>query len=183
VPYFIERFELPKDAAGWMVSMIFFGWAIGGPFYGWFSDKIQRRRLPMTVAAIGTLLIMVMILYAPVTPFSMKILMFCLGAFSSGFILAFSLVREINQPLLTGTAIGFINTLNNASGALAQPIVGKLLDKFWDGKMLATGAPLYSVPTYNEALLFLPICILIAILTLPFVRETFCQPVATVKNN
>jgi len=35
VPYFVERFDIEKDAAGFMVSMIFFGWAIGGPLYGW----------------------------------------------------------------------------------------------------------------------------------------------------
>jgi len=57
VPYFRERFDLEKDAAGWIVSMIFFGWAIGGPLYGWVSDKIQRRKGPMGFAAITTLIV------------------------------------------------------------------------------------------------------------------------------
>lgn len=179
VPYFMERYHLGKADAGMMVSMIFFGWAVGGPFYGWISDKIGRRKLPMGFAAIATLIVMVAIIYAPVPPFEMKILMFLLGAFSSGFILAFSIVREINALALTGTAIGFINTLNNASGALAQPVIGKLLDKLWDGKILPDGSPVYSLQMYNEALLFLPICIMIAFITMPFIRETFCRPLVT----
>jgi len=176
VPYFVERFQIDKVDAGAMVSMIFFGWALGGPLYGWISDKLHRRKMPMALAAISTLAAMSAILYAPVSALEMKILMFLLGACSSGFILAFSVMREINVPLLTGTAIGFINTLNNASGALAQPVVGHLLDQLWDGHVL-DGAPIYSTTMYNEALLFLPICILLALLLLPFIRETFCRPV------
>lgn len=175
VPYFVERFEVPKDKAALMVSMIFFGWALGGPLYGWISDKIYRRKSPMVIAALGTFVIMTTILYANVSILQMEILMFLLGAFSSGFILAFSIVKEINAPLLTGTAIGFINTLNNASGALAQPVVGRLLDKFWDGQLASDGEPSYSLTMYNDALLFLPICIILAMIIIPFIRETYCR--------
>lgn len=176
VPYFGERFNLSKDAAGLLTSMIFFGWAVGGPFYGWLSDKIGRRQIPMGVAAIATVCVMFAILYLPVSREWMYVLMFLLGAFSSGFILAFSIVREINAPILTGTAIGFINTLNNASGALAQPIVGKILDNLWDRSVNADGSPIYSIDAYNTALMFLPICLLIAFLLVPFIKETFCKP-------
>ncbi|MFI4938058.1 MAG: MFS transporter [Candidatus Berkiellales bacterium] len=178
VPYFVERYHLEKDVAAWMVSMIFFGWAVGGPLYGWVSDHIHRRKLPMGVAAVGTLVVMLAILYTPASPFTMKILMFLLGAFSSGFIIAFSLVRELNVAILTGTTIGFINTINNASGALAQPVIGELLDKLRDGKVTIEGNPIYSVAMYNEAFLFLPVCIGIAILIMPFIRETYCRPQA-----
>lgn len=177
VPYFVERYNVGTATAGIMVSMIFFGWAVGGPLYGWISDNIGRRKLPMGFAALSTLIIMVAIMYAPVDRIGMQILMFLLGACSSGFILAFSIVREINPLALTGTAIGFINTLNNASGALAQPVIGKLLDKLWDGKISPDGNPVYSLEMYNEAFLFLPICIAIAFIMMPLIRETFCQPV------
>lgn len=179
VPYFVERYQIEKDIAGGMVSMIFYGWAIGGPLYGLISDFIARRKSPMAFAAISTLIVMTAILYAPASIGQMKILMFLLGAFSSGFILAFSIVREINTPILTGTAIGFINTLNNASGALAQPVVGKLLDKQWTGQVLSDGSPVYSLHMYNEALLFLPVCLFVAFIMMPFIKETFCRPTTT----
>ncbi len=179
VPYFMERYHIEKDVAGFMVSMIFFGWAFGGPFYGWISDKIGLRKWPMGIAALATLIVMSTILFVPVSEMQMRVLMFLLGAFSSGFILAFSIVREINAPLLTGTAIGFINTLNNASGALAQPVVGKLLDKQWNGAISPDGNPLYTLQMYNEALLFLPVCLGIALVLMPFIKETFCRPLVT----
>jgi len=175
VPYFMQRFDIEKDIAGTVVSMIFFGWAVGGPLYGWLSDRIGRRKSPMIFAAISTLIVMSAIIFTQGSATQMKILMFLLGAFSSGFILAFSIVREINTPILTGTAIGFINTLNNASGALAQPVIGKLLDDKWDGTLLPDGNPQYTLAMYNDALLFLPVCILGAMILMPFIRETFCR--------
>lgn len=178
VPYFSDRFVIEKDAAGLMVSMIFFGWAVGGPFYGWFSDKIGRRKWPMGVAALLTFCVMTAILYAPLDTTGIKVMMFLLGASSSGFILAFSIVREINAPMLTGTAIGLINTLNNLSGALAQPVVGVLLDRQSKGVLLE-GQPMFSVEQYNNALLFLPICLLVALLLIPFIKETYCRPLVT----
>jgi len=160
-----------------MTSMIFFGWAVGGPLYGWVSDKMGLRKIPMIFATVSTLVVLALIMTTHASPFQMKGLMFLLGAFSSGFIIAFSVVREINSPLLIGTAIGFTNTLNNASGALAQPIIGILLDRRSDGTLMADGNPFYSVGAYNEALLFLPICILIALIMMAFIQETFCQPI------
>lgn len=177
VPYFSERFEIGKDSAGFLTSMIFFGWAVGAPIFGWFSDKIGRRKWPMGLAAFLSLLVMMAILYLPVSIHTMHWLMFLLGACSSGFILAFSIVREINITILTGTAIGFINTLNNASGALAQPIVGKILDSLWDNTFRLDGAPVYSIESYNTALMLLPICLLAAFLIFPFIKETFCKPI------
>lgn len=174
VPYVTERFHIAKESAGWTVSMIFFGWAIGGPIFGWFSDTICRRKFPMQIAAIGVLVMMLLILYAPLSLVQMKGAIFLLGVFSSGFVLAFSVVREINSPLYTGVAIGFINTLNNASGALAQPVIGILLDQLWTGSLSSEGNPIYTVPIFNEAMLFLPVCIGIAFLVLFFVRETYC---------
>ena len=75
-----------------MVSMIFFGLAFGGPLYGWFSDRIMRRKWPMAFAAISTLIVMSIIIYAPLSALGMKCMMFLLGAFSSGFILAILMV-------------------------------------------------------------------------------------------
>jgi MFS family permease len=177
VPYIESTYGLSTENAGWVVSMIFFGWAAGGPLFGWISDKIGKRNPPMALAAVSTLLVMAAILYWPKSILMMQIFLFLLGACSSGFILAFSVVRELNPLHLTGTAIGFINTINNASGAIAQPILGKILDNHWSGTVSESGVRLFGLADYQYALSLIPACLILALVLVIFVRETHCQPV------
>src|SRR5690606_8106619 len=152
------KFEITRSDAGWAMAMLFFGWAFGGPVFGWISDRMGSRKFPMYIGTMGTIIAMSVILYANLSLNETKILLFLLGGLSSCFILAFSVVREINFHETTGTAIGFINTLNNISGALAQPIIGKLLDMNWDGTMI-DNSPVYSVENFTTAFIFLPIAL------------------------
>ena len=176
VSYIESIYGISTENAGWVVSMIFFGWAAGGPFYGWFSDKIGKRNPPMALAAILTIVIMMIILYIPKSVFVMQILLFLLGACSSGFILSFSVIRELTPLHLTGTAIGFINTINNASGAIAQPVLGKILDGHWSGTLNEHGVRVFTLVDYQYALSLIPACLMIALVFVFFVKETHCRP-------
>ena len=67
-----------------------------------------------------------------------------------------------------------MNMLNMTGGALAQPLVGYLLDHFWRGQM-QHGIRVYHLSHYQHALLVLPTGILISLLFLPFIKETYCK--------
>ena len=45
VPYLVEAHNYTHMEAGSIVSLIFIGWACGGPLYGWVSDHIGLRKL------------------------------------------------------------------------------------------------------------------------------------------
>lgn len=167
--------SLTSSEAGSVMAMLFFGWMIGSPFGGWVSDKIGKRKLPMVIGSIGALITCLTLLYVSnLSAITLGILLFLFGFFSSGFLTAFSLVRELNPPETCGTAIGFINTLNMVGGAAAQPFVGFLLDLHWNNQ-LENGVRIYSVENFHFALIAMPISIGIAILLLPFIKETYCK--------
>jgi MFS family permease len=175
IRYLSDRFDITGKEAGLIMIAIFIGWAIGGPIFGWFSDHICRRKSPMLLAVLLTLGAMLGLMYLPVHHTGMWILLFLLGASSSGFILAFSVVREVNAPLLTGTAIGFINMLNNSSGFI-QPVIGWLLD-IQSPEVGSTGERIFSLTQFNNALLVIPACLFLALLIIPPIRETYCKPI------
>lgn len=179
IRYLSDRFGISGKEAGLIMIAIFVGWAVGGPIYGWVSDHICRRKSPMVIAVILTLSAMLGLMYLPVSHAGMWVLLFLLGAASSGFILAFSVVREVNAPLLTGTAIGFINTLNNASGFI-QPVIGWLLD-IQSPEIGATGERIFTLTQFNNALLVIPIGLFLALLLIPPIRETYCKPIESSK--
>ena len=163
IPYLVEAYKFSRDQAGFLVGLIFVGWIFGAPIYGWISDFIKRRNMPMYFACITSLIISLIIIYMKnLSIFSVGILMFLLGLCSSGFILAFAVVREKNRPEIAGTAVGFVNMLNTfLGGAIFQYVVGKVLD--WTGS------------DYQTALLVIPTCLLSALITLFFLKETHCK--------
>lgn len=177
VPYLVEAHSYSNMEAGSIVSLIFIGWACGGPLYGWFSDYIGKRNLPMYIANISTLVITLMIIYMTNLSITvMGVLMFLLGFFSSGFIIAFAVMKEKNRPELSGTAVGFINTLNTFGGAFFQYIIGKVLDSVSSGEVNPnTGEVVYSLHEYQEALLALPVCLIASLIVLFFLKETNCR--------
>lgn len=175
VPFLMEAYHLERPAAAGIISILFFGWVVGSPILGWLSDRLGKRKPTLWLASSGALITMSMILYVPDLPsFTLSSLMFGFGFFSSGFLPSFSIMRETNPQDYNATALGFMNMLNMLGGALGQPFVGLILDRYWTGQMV-DGVRLYSLSGYHVALAALPIMIAISLFLIPFTPETNCR--------
>ena len=176
IPYLVEGHGLSRELSGVLVSLIFVGWVFGGPIYGFVSDYLKLRNVPMYVANIVTLLISIILIYIKdLSVTTIGILMFLLGLFSSGFILAFVVTKESNEHELSGTAIGFINTINTFGGAGFQWIIGKILDVLAKDVVIASnGEKIFSYYDYQVALISIPACLVVALIALCMLKETNC---------
>ncbi len=180
VPFLVEAHGFDRASAGLCISLIYVGWMCGCPIWGFISDYIQRRNLPMLIATIITLLNCIAVIYLDHLPIQiLGTLLFTLGFFSSGFLLAFAVIQESNRRETAGTAIGFTNALNTLWGALAQPVIGKILDL--NSVVVIhqeTGERIFNLAQYQEALLFLPIALALSLGLLCFLKETNCRPIS-----
>jgi MFS family permease len=176
VPFIMEKYHIFRPQAAWIISFTFMGWIVGSPLLGWFSDKIQRRLPTLYLSAIGTFFALVLIIYWTSPIWYSYILMFSFGFFSSGFLPSFSIIREINPPNISATALGYMNMINMIGGALLQPLIGWFLDLRWKGQ-LADGSPVYDIADYHQALAVLPVLCFLALIVLFFIKETYCQQV------
>lgn len=180
VSFIMAHNQVTRPVAAGMISILFVGWAIGSALSGWFSDYIGKRKPPMMIGAVGALFTILILLYAPnLSLFWFDFCMFAFGVFSSGFLPGFSIIREIHPVNISATALGFMNALNMVGGTLGQPLVGWLLDHVWSGQ-LDQGVRVYTVENYHFALMVLPICLAISLITLFFIRETNCESVKDV---
>lgn len=177
IPYLVEGYGLSRDLSGLLVSLIFIGWVFGGPIYGWVSDYLGTRNIPMYVANIVTLIITIFLIYITDIPVAViGLLMFLLGLFSSGFILAFVVTKESHDNALSGTAIGFVNTINTFSVAGLQWVIGQILDVIATDPVITNiGEKVFSYSDYKIALLSIPVCLIISLLTLFMLKETRCK--------
>lgn len=178
VPFIEETYGFSKNVASQSVSLIFIGFAVGAPIFGWFSDWIKRRKVVMFWGTLGSLIVISLIVYFPgVSHIMLMALLLLFGFFISSFLLCFTVIREINAPAIAATAIGFMNSFDALFGSFSDPLTGKFLDLGWTGKIV-DGARIYSVDNYQMAFLILPSYLLISLITLFFVKETFTKETA-----
>lgn len=175
VSYIEQGFGLSHNMAAQIVSLIFIGFAVGAPVFGWFSDWIGRRNVVMFWGTLVALLSITAVIYAPEDSHLVLVFLLFLFGFSiSSFLLCFTVIREINIPLIAATAIGFMNAFDALFGAFSDPFTGKLLDMGWNGDMV-NGARIYPISAYKTAFLTLPVYLIVALLLLLGVKETHCK--------
>lgn len=175
VPFLAETYKMSTELAASGISIIFIGWAIGGPIAGWLSDLQKKRKPIMMLSALASCIIISVIIYANNLPtFLLFALLFLYGIANTGVATSYALSSEINMPSVTGTSIAFANMASVIIGSSFQPLIGAVLDSSWDGKML-NGAPIYSLTAYQNALHILPLCLILALVVSFFIKETNCQ--------
>jgi MFS family permease len=176
-PYLREVYHFSPEQAAQAISMIFLGWAIGGPLMGWLSDRIGQRRLPMTFGSALAALLLAIVLYVPgVSATAVYIIFFIFGFFSSAQVIVFAVGREISPVRSAGTAVALTNMFVMIGGVLFQPLIGKVLDMYWSGQMV-NGVRVYSTSNFQLALSILPIGLLLTVVLSFFLRETHCRVV------
>ncbi|WP_133131007.1 MFS transporter [Legionella yabuuchiae] len=169
--YLEQAHNLTKVQAAKTISALFLGWAVGAPVAGLISDISGRRVLSLVVGAVMSLVCISIILYCPGLSYvSLNALMFLYGLFSSTEIIAFIMAKENSGAKLTGTVFAATNMIVTLGGVIFQPLVGKLLDTFGDGKMI-NGEHIYTVIDYQVALSILPLSLLMVMVVAFFLKD------------
>ena len=170
-PFVEEAYHLNRTQAASLVSLIFFGLAVGGPLLGWLSDRLGKRRAVMFSGSLLSLLSILLVIYWDQMPIILLgLLLFLFGLGTGAFMLGFVIGKETNKILVAATVIAMINTGDAIFGAVTEPFIGKLLDLGWQGIKLH-GAYFYTVATYHRAFVVLPIYLLCALILVKFIRE------------
>lgn len=177
VPFLMFKMGLPKTTAADYISLVFVGWAIASPLWGIYSNRIGQRKPPLYLGSIGALLTSLLFIYAPIhSAWMMGLLLLLFGISSAGFLPAFAVAKELCSKRYVATGLSFMNTMNMVGIALAQPIIGFILDQMWQGEIVDK-VRVYPLEAYHLALSLLPLGILISLIILPLIKETHCQSV------
>ena len=178
VPFTAQRFSLSTQNASALITTIWVALAVLSPLLGYFSNRFNRRCIFLQTTALFGLITSLLLIFMPLN--STAFIIFTLsgiGIAGSGQILTFALVRDINPPTVTATAIAFNNLAVVVGGLLLHPIVGLLLRNYGHPSMV-NHAPIYSVHDYQIAFLFIPVCYLTGWISSRWkIKETYCRSI------
>lgn len=173
IPYLQNVHHLTAEQAAFGVSVMLTGWICSSFATGALSDILGTRKIPLTIACFGAAIFASIVLYGRGIPTPVLYgLLFCFGLFCGPHPLCFTLSKENNDHQVSGTAVSFANFIIMMGGFIFQPVIGDILDLFWDGK-LVNGIRVYSTSDYNIALSVLPLGLLCAAVLTFFIRETY----------
>ncbi len=175
VPYFTQVQGMTRALAANHISVYFLGFAIGSALWGRVSDRIGRRK-PLMV--LGTLMHSAgwLVWLSGASLGAGASYPFCLtmGILTASMTLAWACAKEVNPPLLSGTATSVVNVGVFLGPAIMQPLVGWLMDRSWDGSM-DHGARLYRAADYQQGLWLMAGTALVGCVATLFLRETGCR--------
>jgi MFS family permease len=178
--YLVEVHHLSRADAGLVTMMLFVGMIFGSPFFGWLSDKWRKRRPAMAVGAVIVLGLLLTIMYGQGFGLVTLMVLFAALGFAQGAqVLGYPLVAESNATSLTGTAEGMASTLI-MGGGLTQPIFGWIIERHWNHQFFHS-MPLYSQHSFNQALMIMPVAVVLGLVMCWLAKETHCQQLKSLK--
>jgi len=161
--YLNQIHHLNATDASLVSAMLFVGMMIGSPLLGWISDKVKEQKRLMQLAAIMLFLIEILILFTSKLSFSLlAACFFIMGFLSSGQVIGFSYVAQVNSMTITSTALGVVSVIIMACAAVAQPLFGWLAE-FHGASTILT--------QYHLALLILPAAALLGFALITKIKE------------
>ena len=183
VPFLTTVYQLPQSVAATSISLVFFGFAVGGVVVGWIGKYHERKWPLLMMGTLSATLCLSVVLYIPQLPIGLlNTLIFGFGFGSSSFLLSYSIAKSTNSLALVGTVIGVINMGDPICGALAEPLIGKILDAHWLGQF-THGARVFSVHAYHLGLSVLIGYLVLALLCGCFIKETVYTPLNLTKDD
>ncbi len=174
VMFFKHTYYLPSYQANAVSSILFAGWASGAPISGWLSSKVKSVTQLLRYGSLIAAFFLAMVIFHEVhNIYLIFTFMFLVGFFSSSQVLVFPIATKYVDSKLTGTAISLTNMLV-MSNTFISPLVGSILDRSWDGTIV-NGERIFSNMGFEQALLLLPIGLIIAFFLTFFMDEINLQ--------
>lgn len=176
-PYLMAVHDLDRLTAAHHISLYFGGFAVGCLAVGTLSDRLGRRKPVLIGAGLLCCALWLVLLSGLRMPLWTSFTLFGLmGLATAAFSLSWACAKEVNPPELSGMSTSIANMGGFLAGALLQPAVGLIMDRGWDGTLVA-GVRQYSPEAFFPGMLILTAVAMSGTAAGFFLRETRCRNV------
>ncbi len=173
VPFLMERYDINNEVAATGTTAVFIGFATGCLLSSIFADYFKSHVKIMSMSALSIMVGFSLVIWA-IMPFNLTLfILFVTAVFAGMQILYFTVATRNSPKNAAATTIGFINTFVVIGGMIFQPILGLVLEFFWDGSVKESGIANYSLFAYQSSLSMLLVCSFVALCLTYFIHETY----------
>jgi len=174
-PFLVGEAGYTVSQASFFITFLGISYMLGGPLLGHLSDRMGERRRPvLLISCVFLAMFTAAFLFLPYLNGKAGILLypvlFVIGFFTPSLILTMVLSRELQNPKYSGVAVGIANSGGFVGAAIAQLVVGLILEKGWQGQYV-NGIMSYPWPVYQQVILFSTLLITLAFLSAYLVEE------------
>ena len=175
VPFLVTHYAFSTREAATMASAMLICWSAASMVYGPLSQRIGARKPIYVGGLVASLALWSVVVFVPALPrIALAAVLLAVALAGGAFILTFAFAKESVPSRLGGTASGIANMGVMVGGMLMQPLVGFILDRFWDGAAV-NGARVYPYAAYQWGFGVMLIWGAFSLVLLQFTRETNCR--------
>lgn len=170
--YLIKTHGVSIIEARSITGYIFLGMIFAYPFWGWLTERMCRRKQPLIIGGVTSVIIIGIIMFCTVSIFQLSVLFFSLGFVTSAQTVAYPFVGETN-PMKNNAIATSIVSINSLllGGVIAMPLFGVITTWFNHSKGLDSMA----APGLNFGMSILLIGFIISIVFALLIKETYCK--------
>ena len=172
IRFFKATYTLTPSQASWVNLYPMICFAIGTVGFLLLGYYTKKRKIYMIIGTTLSFILSICTLYIPNLPYGLHVTLDCFAAISIGSMaLAYTMIHEKNIPAITATVIGMIVFFLAIFRLLGEVIILSIL------KSTESTTLMFSSEAYQSALIVLPFSLLLALIALVFVKETYGKQV------
>ncbi len=157
-------------------SFLFIGWAFGSPISAFAANRLGRKKIMIASSLMGTILLPLLIYYAPLPFYFLLFISFLYGFTNTGLIASYTASSELFSKNQIGLSVAIANMLSLLIGTMLLPVISGLIDYgVYQRKFLSID----SLPTahwesvdFKFAMAILPVCLFLSLVCALLTRET-----------
>ncbi|MDR0942766.1 MAG: MFS transporter [Holosporales bacterium] len=172
VPFFMTKYKVGNETASFASAVVYVSVAIGSLVLALYARKIRSYvKTIRTAVALIAALFMLLVLSSENLYVAFAIV-FGIGFLTGAQVINFTCAQNNSSPELAGMTGALANCIVMSIGAVFQPLLGALLDFFWDGSIGENGLRIYNIDCYKYAILIIPTLLVISYFLSFFLKET-----------